>query len=221
MKLKTVIILFTVLIFTVSCSNEAQKNKKYISSPAEGIVFSITTFDGKTERNFFSRCYGHTWVSIGNNSGHSLFLKDYEIKDKESVTFSIWAVDGHKGVFFNLEPDFIRQFERYSGRISLSMNISESNLKDIENYINQNDTWKFTKNCSFWSVNLWNQLAEDSNQLKMKSKAYTPKKLKKVMIDLAGEYGVEKEKDFSDTKGIFFFSENKRVEMELCSGKTE
>lgn len=194
--------------------NTYKEHSKTIPCEENGIIFSITTFDGKTESEPFVKCLGHTWVSVDNRSGHSVYVKDHEVKNGEMLTFSIWAISGHRGVFFNLEPAFIRQCGRYVGRQSLSVNIPESQLTTIEDYIDRNDTWKLGKNCSFWSIRLWNELVDEDYALKTQTLVYTPKRLQKAMREFDC---VEADKDFSRAAGIFFYRDGHRTELDLCS----
>ena len=96
---------------------------------------SITTFDGKSESKPFLKCFGHTWIGLDNRTGHTVYLKDRAIPDGEMVTFSVWAVSGLSGLLFDLEPCYIANYGRYTGRLSLSTNIGEEQLKVIEDYM--------------------------------------------------------------------------------------
>lgn len=86
----------------------------------EGLILSITTFDGKSESKPFLKCFGHTWIGLDNRTGHTVYLKDRAIPDGEMVTFSVWAVSGLSGLLFDLEPCYIANYGRYTGRLSLS-----------------------------------------------------------------------------------------------------
>lgn len=72
--------------------NAYESRSKTISCEDDGIIFSITTFNGDSETTPFLKCLGHTWLSIDNQSGHSVYIKDHEIKHDEMITFSVWAV---------------------------------------------------------------------------------------------------------------------------------
>ena len=189
-----------------------------VSSASDGLLFSITTFDGKSESEPFVKCLGHTWLSLENQTGHSVFLKEQELRPGESVTFSVWAISDHYGVVFNLEPAFIRDFGRYAGRESLSVGICESQLGVIEDYIDSNDRWTLGKNCSYWSVQLWNAVVEKTYRLEMKTLVYTPKKLRKSLREFSAS---ETDMDFPCAGGIWFYQNGQKTELELCSGKTE
>ncbi len=178
------------------------------------IVFSVTAFDGKSESEPFVKCLGHSWISLENRTGHPVTLLDYEIADGETVTFSVWAITGHRGVTFNLEAGFIREYGRYSGRRSLSVRMDESRLSEVEDYLRANDTWTPGMNCSLWSLGLWNRIASEEGQIKKHSLLYTPSRLQKAIeeFDCA-----EADADFSDAKEIFFYEDGERRVLRLCS----
>ncbi len=185
---------------------------KTIFCKENGIIFSITTFTGESETGFFVKCLGHTWISIDNRTGHSVFVKDYELKNNEILTASVWAIFGHRGIVFNLEPAFIRS-GRYAGRLSLSIPIDETQLQTVSEYFERNKRWTLRKNCSFWSVQFWNGLAGSTYALKPRWGVYTPKRLYKSMSAFAC---AELDKDFSRAEGIFMYHDRKRTEMNLC-----
>ena len=102
------------------CSAAAGKTARTLPCKEEGLILSITTFDGKSESKPFLKCFGHTWIGLDNRTGHTVYLKDRAIPDGEMVTFSVWAVSGISGLLFDLEPCYIANYGRYTGRLSLS-----------------------------------------------------------------------------------------------------
>lgn len=74
------------------CSAAAGKTARTLPCKEEGLILSITTFDGKSESKPFLKCFGHTWIGLDNRTGHTVYLKDRAIPDGEMVTFSVWAV---------------------------------------------------------------------------------------------------------------------------------
>ncbi len=90
------------------------------------------------------------------------------------VTFSVWAVSGLSGLLFDLEPCYIANYGRYTGRLSLSTNIGEEQLKVIEDYMEQHDKWTVDKNCSYWSIHLWNAVVGEDAALKIRGFVCTP-----------------------------------------------
>ena len=51
--------------------NSYENRTRTIPCADEGIIFSITTFNGDSETTPFVKCLGHTWLSIDNQSGVS------------------------------------------------------------------------------------------------------------------------------------------------------
>lgn len=73
------------------CSAAAGKTARTLPCEDEGLILSITTFDGKSESKPFLKCFGHTWIGLDNRTGHTVYLKDRAIPDGEMVTFSVWG----------------------------------------------------------------------------------------------------------------------------------
>lgn len=73
------------------CSAAAGKTARTLPCEEEGLILSITTFDGKSESKPFLKCFGHTWIGLDNRTGHTVYLKDRAIPDGEMVTFSVGA----------------------------------------------------------------------------------------------------------------------------------
>jgi len=193
--------------------NSYKKNSKTLSVEENKLVLSITTFDGESEKEPLVTILGHSWISIDNQLDHPITIKDYTVQPDEILTMSVWAITNHFGVVFNLEPNFISLRGRYDGRQSLSTNIDESQLSIVDSFIDSNDHWGTTKNCSYWSIHLWNTLVTNENNMKTQTAVYTPTRLQKSF----SEYDcVEIDKDFSRAKGVFFYEGGERVDLSLC-----
>ena len=196
------------------CSAAAGKTARTLPCEDEGLILSITTFDGKSESKPFLKCFGHTWIGLDNRTGHTVYLKDRAIPDGEMVTFSVWAVSGLSGLLFDLEPCYIANYGRYTGRLSLSTNIGEEQLKVIEDYMEQHDKWTVNKNCSYWSVHLWNAVVGEDAALKIRGFVCTPEKIEQAFSAFDC---VEVDKDFSRAGGIYCYKDGERTELQLCS----
>ena len=196
------------------CSAAAGKTARTLPCEEEGLILSITTFDGKSESKPFLKCFGHTWIGLDNRTGHTVYLKDRAIPDGEMVTFSVWAVSGLSGLLFDLEPCYIANYGRYTGRLSLSTNIGEEQLKVIENYMEQHNKWTVDKNCSYWSVHLWNAVVGEDAALKIRGFVCTPEKIEQAFSAFDC---VEVDKDFSRAGGIYCYKDGERTELQLCS----
>lgn len=49
----------------------AGKTARTLPCKEEGLILSITTFDGKSESKPFLKCFGHTWIGLDNRTGHT------------------------------------------------------------------------------------------------------------------------------------------------------
>ena len=63
------------------CSAAVGKTARTLPCEEEGLILSITTFDGKSESKPFLKCFGHTWIGLDNRTGHTVYLKDRAIPD--------------------------------------------------------------------------------------------------------------------------------------------
>lgn len=83
--------------------------------------------------------------------------------------------------------------------------------------MDRNHRWTVGKNCSYWSVHLWNEVVEEDYQLKTAGFVYTPEKIEKAFT---GFDGVEVDKDFSRAGSLFYYNDGVRTELELCSQRS-
>lgn len=219
MKKKYIILGIIVLVIAAAVIgifgdfNSYKKKSKTINVKGDKLIFTITTFDGKTETKPFVKSLGHSWVEIDNTLDHSVFINDYEIKPGELLTISAWGIEDHFGVGYNVEPEFAKKYGRYKDRQSISINIEEDSLKTIENYIKDHPKWKFTQNCSYWSLTLWNEMVPDEYRLKTQTILYTPTRVEKAFTEFTN---VVIDKDMTRAGGTFIYVDGERTEMELC-----
>lgn len=209
----TCAVMISVILCLITDFNLYDSGTKTLDCEKDGIIFSITAFDGKNESEAFIKCLGHAWLSIDNKTDKSIFLKDYEILPNETLTFSVWAIEKHFGVVYNLEAQFISQYGRYDGRKSISVNIEESKLEEISRLIDENNNWTMIKNCSAWSINMWNSIVESQAKVKTQTLIYTPERLQKSLNEYVC---VETNHDFSRAGKVFLYEKNLRTESVLC-----
>lgn len=108
----------------------------------------------------------------------------------------------------------IANYGRYTGRLSLSTNIGEEQLKVIEDYMEQHDKWTVDKNCSYWSIHLWNEVVGEDAALKIRGFVCTPEKIEQAFSAFDC---VEVDKDFSRAGDIYCYKDGERTELQLCS----
>ena len=179
-----------------------------------GLSFPSPPLTARANPSPFSNASGIHGIGLDNRTGHTVYLKDRAIPDGEMVTFSVWAVSGLSGLLFDLEPCYIANYGRYSGRLSLSTNIGEEQLKVIEDYMEQHDKWTVDKNCSYWSIHLWNAVVDEDAALKIRGFVCTPEKIEQAFSAFDC---VEVDKDFSRAGGIYCYKDGERTELQLCS----
>lgn len=187
MKKKIIIILSIVLfigislLFIVCDFNHYVYNSKDMECNNEGIILSINTYDGKRDSEFFVKSYGHSWISIENKLDEDINLLDFVIKKNEVVTISVYGIINRSCVTFNFEPHFINSENRYQDRISLSTNITVDDMLKVEKFIKESSGWEVFKNCSYFTIKLWNTIVKDEYKVKEQNLVYTPTRLKKSM----------------------------------------
>ena len=69
--------------------------------------------------------------------------------------------NGHNGLWYNLESYFANQ-GAYDGRVSLSEEITQSELDTLNGIINSNDKWSLFNNCSSFAAKTWNSVSGTS-----------------------------------------------------------
>lgn len=92
--------------------------------------------------------------------------------------------------------------------------MGEEQLKVIEDYMEQHDKWTVDKNCSYWSVHLWNAVVGEDAALKIRGFVCTPEKIEQAFSAFDC---VEVDKDFSRAGGIYCYKDGERTELQLCS----
>ncbi len=193
--------------------NVYRENSKNPEIDPAGIVFSITAYDGKSESRPFLKSLGHAWLSVANGTDSPIFVRENEILPGEALTFSVWALSGHMGVVYNLEPNFIEDFGRYDGRKTVSVNVDSHALQVISDFIDENDRWTFTENCTYWSIRLWNEVVGEEYRVKTQTVLYTPERLTKSLDEFKN---VTENAAFLNAGEIFIYESGERTELKLC-----
>ncbi len=158
----------------VGCSSP--KTKVATVSNSDDVIVSIYAYDGKGESRFGLMNLGHSFLSFENISSETVMIGEYALAPTETVTISTWCLSDHFGVWYNIESNYIKYHDKYNGRYSVSMSIKKEKLKDAKTFISKNNTWLPTKNCTNFSIGLWNKLCEKDAKLETPL-IYTPKKL--------------------------------------------
>ncbi len=158
-----------------SCKTE-QKTKKVEYIKNHIATMSIFTYDGKGESQFGLMNLGHSFLSISNTSQNDIVIGNYTLNSNESVCIGTWSIQEHFGVWYNVESNYIRLYEKYLGRISVTKYLEKNDIETICNFIATHDYWSPIYNCSYFAINLWNSVAKESEKLDTYF-IYSPSKL--------------------------------------------
>lgn len=97
----------------------------------------------------------HSWLVIKNTSSSSIYVGGYLLAANNSVTIGIWGnITQHKGIWYNLEG-----YYSMASNVSVSKNITSSELSSMNYYINLNDRWGYLYNCSSFATSVWNTIS--------------------------------------------------------------
>lgn len=120
----------------------------YVFSCASGSSSSINTS-------------GHSWLLIRNVTNRTITVGVKNVSAGGVVTFGTWGnLSKHVGIWYNEEAYlYSRASSCISGRVSLNMNISSSQLNQINTIISNYDKWSLTNNCSAFAERVWNAVS--------------------------------------------------------------
>lgn len=131
-------------------------------------LLSIFADDGESESNFLLRNYGHAFLSIENISSREFTVGDMTVGVGETITIGLWNIIEHFGVWYNVEGNYISEYDKYSNRVSLTIGIGLEDIHKINKIVDKSDRWNPLFNCSKFALKVWNEVAEDSEKIDSK-----------------------------------------------------
>ncbi len=174
--------LFSVAIFIFvssmcfySCKTDS-KTRRIENIENAVATLTIFTYDGKGESKFGLMNLGHSFLSISNMSQSDIIIGSYKLNSNESVCVGTWSIQEHFGVWYNVESNYIRLYEKYLGRLSVTKYLEENDIETICDFIATHDYWSPIYNCSYFAINLWNSVAKQNEKLDTYL-IYSPSKL--------------------------------------------
>lgn len=176
-------------------------------------IITLYSYSGKSETKNLIRSYGHTFISLENISAETLEpMCGVKVASNEAITFSWWATDKHMGIWFNIEPNYIKLFEKYNGRVSLSRRIDREQFEAIRNYLDRNDRYTLMSNCAKNCAAVWNLCACKSDHISVRG-FQTPKALCNKLRSFGG---FDNDRPLPNTADdIFFVSKGKTNYFEM------
>ena len=204
-----ILIMIACVVFA-SCSVNTPKHKTSVTS-SDVALLTLFTFDGKKESKFGLFNLGHSFLSVENISSETITIGKVEVAPNETISIGTWSSKAHFGVWYNVESNYIKDYNKYDGRISITAGISSQDTEKMNKFILAHDYWSPTNNCSNFALNLWNTVAEEDEEL-VRPFIYSPSKIAKALKNFEG-YETNREIKTSDK--FFYMDENTPKYFEL------
>ena len=144
-----------------------EKDFNYSTISHEEDIALITLFadNGKSEQKWGLFNLGHSFIGIQNISDEDIYIYNYKISPNESISIGTWSIWEHWGVWFNVESNYISIHNKYDGRLSITTGINNNDLEKLTKYIEDEDKWTLLGNCSYFALNMWNCVSEESEYI--------------------------------------------------------
>lgn len=169
------------VILLFGCGEVPQK-KKTVIKYSDIALLSIFTFDGKKESTLGLMNLGHSFLSLENISDNPIKISNVTVKSGETIAIGTWSIQAHFGVWYNVESNYISEYNKYDGRLSVTTGIDLDDVDKITSYINTHDYWTPLTNCSCFALNLWNEVAEETETLE-KPLIYSPTQIAQQLVN--------------------------------------
>ena len=160
--------IFLILIIIMSmlvcgCTNTVKRTT--VIKDTDIALLSIFTFDGKKESTLGLMNLGHSFLSVENTSDSAIEIGNVTIDAGKTIAIGTWSIQAHFGVWYNVESNYIADHNKYDGRLSVTTGIGLDDIEKITKFILSHDYWNPLQNCSYFALNLWNEVVEDSEKL--------------------------------------------------------
>ena len=189
------------IVFFHGCKDDRVRTLSVDSSDVA--LISIVADDGKKDSNIILRNYGHAFLVIENISQDILVIGDREVLPLESITIGLWNIKEHFGIWYNIESNYISEYNKYRNRVLITIGINLEDIDSINSEIRACDKWTPIFNCSTFATKLWNLVAEEDEKINDKlllSPSYLVKEITKFK-------GHERQKEIITNKNIFYYGE--------------
>lgn len=106
----------------------------------------------------------HSFITVKNISSSTITVGGLSgVAPNKMISVGTWGnKTEHTGVWYNLEEKFINEDNAYAGRVSLSYNMTQAELDNLNWYIKNDDVWMATRPCSTFAVEQWNYIVPSS-----------------------------------------------------------
>ena len=175
-KIFTLCLLLVLSMITLTACK--QEHHKTLIEASDTALLTLYTFDGSSESTMGLFNLGHAFVSIENISEDTIKIGKNTLEPHEAITIGTWSIKAHFGVWYNVESNYIKNHNKYDGRISVTCGINSNDIATISKFIDNNDYWSPLHNCSQFALNLWNSVASTDEKL-VTPVIYSPGKIAK------------------------------------------
>ena len=197
-------------IFIAGC-DKSENNRETIIKDTDTALLTIFTFDGKKESSFGLMNLGHSFLSLENISSESFKIGNVELSPGETIAIGTWSIKAHFGVWYNVESNYIADYNKYDGRLSITTGVSSEDIDTMSEFIFSHDYWNPLQNCSYFALNLWNEVVEDSEKLSTMF-IYSPSGIASQLREFKG---IEENKELITAKKFSYFDGDTPVFYEL------
>ena len=200
-----------IILFTLfGCAPDIQ-NRKTIIKDTDTALLTIFTFDGKKESSLGLMNLGHSFLSLENISSENIQIANVSVGPGETIAIGTWSIKAHFGVWYNVESNYIADYNKYDGRLSITTGLDSQDIEDMTDFIFAHDYWNPLQNCSYFALNLWNEVVEESEKLDGML-IYSPSG---IASQLKTFESVEENKELITAKKFSYFNGDEQVFYEL------
>ena len=123
---------------------------------------------------------GHSFLLYTNLDDESQKIVKSDVEPNETISIGTFGNADKSGVYIDLEAYKATVIDDiYAERVSLTTDITSSQIEQLNEEIIARDKWTLTKNCTWFAAEVWNELAPTDKQLKVSKKLPRPKQLSK------------------------------------------
>ena len=201
--MKKYFLIIVILCGLLFCSCDSYSYGELSIDQSDVAILSIFSDDGSKDSSLLIRNYGHAFLSLTNISSSNFFVGGREVSPGETITIGLWNILEHFGVWFNVDGNYISEYNKYPNRVSLSIGITDDDINTINKVIDENDKWDIFFNCSAFAITCWNSVAssgEKINERFLLSPRYLTKEISKFE-------GVKYAKEVKTTNTINYYKE--------------
>lgn len=160
------IVIFLIMFFSIffyACDDDRFRSLGVDVSDVA--LLSIVSDNGKGDSNLILRNFGHAFLVVDNIGNTPIIIGDREISPLDSITIGLWNIKEHFGIWYNIESNYISEYNKYPNRVLVTIGIDLEDIESINNEIQTCDKWNPLFNCSTFATKIWNLVAEDSEKI--------------------------------------------------------